>query len=414
MAKVKPIINNRLARRIFMDKQGLCLPPAKAQSKTQLKSLIHQLGFVQLDSIRTVERAHHMILFARNQNYDREHLRQLHEDDSQLFEHWTHDAAVIPTEFYPHWKRRFELAEIRLRERWRKLRPTTTTGGKKISFEDMMTHVHQHIETNGPSLSRDFKAPPNNKKAGSSGWWEWHPSKTALEFLWRTGNLSIARRDGFQKVYDLTHRVIPSKHLHQKTQQEKAFIEWSCNNALDRLGFATSGELAAYWDSIKAAEAKNWCDHNQSKQLIEVLVEDAEGGTRAALARPSLLEQLDDLPEVPDRIRILSPFDPLLRDRKRLQRLFGFDYRIEIFVPEAKRKYGYYVFPVMEKDKMIGRIDMKTERQLNVLHVKGLWLEPGTRYSKSRQQRLAAELRRQAKFTGVSKLSFEKNYLKTP
>lgn len=407
MLNTKPVINNRQARRLFMGRQGLCKSPTAAQSKLDLHSLIHQLGFVQLDSIRTVERADHMILFARNQNYNREHLRQLHEEDASLFEHWTHDAAIIPTEFYPHWKRRFKLTEQRLR----KNRETQISGNKELSFEELISHVQDHIYVNGPALSRDFKKPPTDDKI--NGWWEWHPSKTALEFLWRTGSLSIARRDGFQKVYDLTHRVIPAEYLRKKIQAETTFIDWSCSNALDRLGFASAAELAAFWGSVKATDAKAWCARQRSEQLIDVLVEDACGVKRPAFARPAVIEQLNSAPEPPERIRILSPFDPLLRDRKRLQRLFGFDYRIEVFVPEAKRRYGYYVFPIMEKDKMIGRIDMKTEQQLDRLHIKGLWLEPGISHSKNRQRGLIAELRRLAKFTGVRNLSFDQNYLKT-
>ena len=141
MTAAKPVINNELARRIFMGRQGLCSVPTLPQTKEELRELIHQLGFVQLDSIRTVERAHHMILFARNHNYKPEHLRQLHEDDRHVFEHWTHDAAIIPTEFYPHWRRRFDFAEQRLRERWKKNRLTVTEEGSEVGFEEMMGKV---------------------------------------------------------------------------------------------------------------------------------------------------------------------------------------------------------------------------------------------------------------------------------
>jgi uncharacterized protein YcaQ len=168
MTVSRPIISNQQARRIFMARQGLCLPPHAPQRKDDLRALIHQLGFVQMDSIRTVERAHHMILFARNQNYQQDHLRQLLEDDRQIFEHWTHDAALIPVEFYPHWRHRFSLAEVHLRERWRRIRPKDNSGGRRIGFEDMMDQVRNHVSRNGPTLARDLKtktiAPKTRKK----------------------------------------------------------------------------------------------------------------------------------------------------------------------------------------------------------------------------------------------------------
>jgi uncharacterized protein YcaQ len=413
MTASRPVLTNQQARRIFMARQGLCLPPHRRQGKDDLHALIHRLGFVQMDSIRTVERAHHMILFARNQNYQKEHLRQLLEEDRRLFEHWTHDAALIPTEFYPHWQHRFTLAESRLRERWRKIRPNYTTGGKNIGFEDMVVKVRNHVSRNGQTLSRDLKTNTDTPKNKKNGWWEWHPSKTALEFLWRTGDLSITRRDGFQKVYDLSTRVIPAQARRKAKHSEKGFIDWACNNALDRLGFATSGELAAYWGSINAADAKSWCGLNKGKQLIEVLVESANGSpAKPAFARPNLLGEITGPAIPPGRLRLLSPFDPLIRDRKRLRRLFDFDYRIEIFVPEAKREYGYYVFPILETDRLIGRIDMKARRDDDALHVMGLWLEPKIKFTQARQKNLTAELNRQAKFIGMDQVTFDPGYLK--
>ncbi len=409
-----PRISNAQARRIFMARQGLCLPPHRRQDKDGLHRLIHQLGFVQMDSIRTVERAHHMILFARNQTYRPEHLRQLLEEDRHLFEHWTHDAAVIPTAFYPHWQGRFSAAEEKLRQRWRQFRPKELSDGKLVGFEDMMGQVLEHVAENGPTLSRDLKAKESGRKGDGNGWWQWHPAKTALEFLWRTGQLSVCHRSGFQKAYDLCHRVIPEELREMPAQSGRAFVDWACANALDRLGFATPGELAAFWASIPPAAAKLWCEEHLEGTLIEVLVENADGSApRRCFARPELLDTLGGLDDPPDRIRVLSPFDPLIRDRKRLERLFNFDYRIEIFVPEAKRKYGYYVFPLLEGDRLIGRVDMKARRDDDALHVTGLWLEPRVKLTKGRRARLERELARQAKFIGMADVIWEPGALKT-
>jgi hypothetical protein len=143
------------------------------------------------------------------------------------------------------------------------------------------------------------------------------------------------------------------------------------------------------------------------------MVESADGGPpKAALARPSVMNDIDNLGVPVDRIRVLSPFDPLIRDRKRLLRLFNFDYRIEIFVAEAKRKYGYYVLPMLEGDRLIGRIDMKAYRDDNALHVKALWLEPGIKFNPTRAKKLDAELKRHANFIGVANLTWAPDYLK--
>ena len=197
-------------------------------------------------------------------------------------------------------------------------------------------------------------------------------------------------------------------------QSGEGFIDWACGNALDRLGFATSGELAAYWASVDAAEARTWCARSLGDGIIEVLVEDGSGGPpRRAFSRPALLDQLSDILDPPNRLRVLSPFDPLIRDRKRLKRLFDFEYRIEIFVPKAKRKFGYYVFPLLERDRLIGRIDMKARRDDDVLCVTGLWLESKFKFTKIRRAGLAAELNRQAKFIGVDRVVWEPGFLKT-
>ena len=397
------VIANTTARRLFLERQGLARAPHRKLSQEGLLDLIDQLGFVQVDSINTVERAHHQILFSRNQTYRQKQLARLHERDAAVFENWTHDASIIPTAFYPYWRPKFAREAARLRARWRKWR--------RDGFEEVLDQVLRQVTDDGPVMARDLG---NGEKKNAGGWWDWHPSKTALEFHWRTGALAVARREGFQKVYDLTERVIPEAHrTHEPDDAE--FVDWACRSALDRLGFATSGELAAFWALVTPDEAKRWCREKlEAGEIIEVLAAPADGGKpRAAYAWSDLPDRLDDVPEPPARIRTLSPFDPLLRDRNRAQRLFGFDYRIEVFVPEAKRRYGYYVFPLLEGDRLIGRIDMKHERQAGVLRVKGLWLEPKVRRSRGRMDGIAAELERMRRFTAADRVAFDDGYLKS-
>lgn len=399
------LISNPQARHLFLARQGLCAPPHKALGKSGLLAMIHDLGFVQVDSIATVERAHHQILFSRNQTYRREDLKVLLETDRALFEHWTHDASILPVAFYPYWKHRFVREETRIRENWRKWRGE--------DFAAAFEETYKRIAEGGPALSREMKE--DDHKSG--GWWNWHPSKTALEFLWRTGRLSISGRDNFQKIYDLSERVVPAAH-HAAEVEHDAFVDWACRQALTRLGFATSGEIAAFWNLVTPQEAKLWVER-QRDELEEVLIAPFDGGRpRPSFAFAGLADRLGagdaaysgngpaDLPEPPARVRVLSPFDPLLRDRNRAERLFGFCYRIEVFVPEAKRDYGYYVFPLLEGDRMIGRIDMKADRKSGSLDVKRLWLEQGIRPSAGRLEKLDAELARLAKFTGVERVTY--------
>ncbi|MEL7184349.1 MAG: crosslink repair DNA glycosylase YcaQ family protein, partial [Pseudomonadota bacterium] len=188
-------------------------------------------------------------------------------------------------------------------------------------------------------------------------------------------------------------------------------VDWACGAALDRLGFATSGELAAFWDLITPAEAKAWCTAALAEgRLIEVDVAGVDGRLRRSVAWPDLADA--ETPEVTSRLRILSPFDPALRDRRRAERLFGFHYRIEIFVPEAKRVYGYYVFPILEGDRLVGRIDMKAERDADRLWVRAVWPEPGVRWGKGRIARLDAALARMARLADVTDVAFADNWLR--
>ncbi len=397
------VIDNRSARRLFLARQGLAFPPHRKLTDAGLLDLIEHLGYVQLDSIQTVERAHHMILFARNQTYRHKQLTRLHERDATLFENWTHDAAIIPTRFFPHWKLRFAREEARLRERYRNWRSG--------DFESELESVLRHVTDNGRVLARELGNDDAANPKTNGGWWDWHPSKTALEYLWRCGHLAVAARDGFQKVYDLTERTLPRVQLEAEFPEAET-VDWACRAALQRLGVATSGEIAAFWDLVTPAEAKAWCQARQGGELEEVRVESAEGGKPRAAFCFAGEDPCAGLPEPPKRLRVLSPFDPLIRDRKRTERLFGFHYRIEVFVPAAKRRYGYYVFPLLEGERLVGRIDMKHERERGELRVKGLWLEPKVKLSAARQNRLEAELERQRRFTGAERVVFEKRWVK--
>lgn len=390
-----PVLSNQAARHLFLARHGLAARPSGQGKGADLKGVIDNLGFVQLDSVNTFARAHDMILWSRRQQYRPKALQHLLHRDRQVFEHWTHDAAVVPIESFAHWRLRFARDAERMEGRWKEWR----RGDFTAKIDDVLRQIADHGCCTSGQVGTD-------ESRGSGGWWDWHPSKTALEYLWRSGQVSVVRRDGFTKVYDLTERVIPEEHLNRRHHPEET-IDWCCAGALDRLGFATSGELAAFWDHVTPAEAKAWCAAALAdKRIVEIDVTGVDGKLRRSFAWPDVMDE--DTPTPVPRVRILSPFDPALRDRKRAERLFGFSYRIEIFVPAPKRRYGYYVFPVMEGDRMIGRIDMR--REGGVLAVRAFWPEAGIRMGAGRTAALRKELERAAFFGHCGELSFAEGW----
>ena len=395
-----PILSNTEARRIFLDRHLLSARPSGVGKGADLLSVIEDLGFVQLDSVNTLARAHDLILFSRRNRYRPKDLRRLYDKDRALFEHWTHDAAVIPKAFYPHWALRFQRDTEQLKERWAKWREP----GYEKKFQTVLDHIREH----GPVCSADF-APKEGRKSG--GWWDWHPSKTALEFLWRSGALAVTSRRGFQKVYDLTERVIEENlRLPETNLAPQDTIDWKCANALDRLGFATPGELAAFWATVTPQEARDWVAKGLAQEkLCEAIINDVSGNGRKVVLRKETL-----LPEVPSpvsRMRVLSPFDPAIRNRQRTERLFGFHYRIEIFTPAPKRQYGYYVFPLLEGDRFVGRVDMKADRETGTLRVQKVWPELGVQWGKNRQKLFEDELGRIAVFADLDRIEFADDWL---
>lgn len=387
-----PLLPNATARGLFLHRHVLSEAPHGPAKGTDLAALIRRIGFVQVDSINTVERAHHMILFSRRQSYQPKALKPLLEQHRSLWEHWTHDASILPIETFPYWKHRFTRDADRLHANWRRW--------FRDGYEAQFGTILQRISDHGPLTSSDVG---EGEARGKGGWWDWHPSKTALEWLWRTGQLAITRRDGFQKVYDLTERVIPAA-LRNEEPGFPAKVNWACTTALDQLGFATPSELQAYWNAIPKEAVGPWVKSAlASGELVEVLLEGADGSPRKVLTRPATLAET---PEITPRLRVLSPFDPALRDRARAEHLFGFFYRIEVFVPEPKRRWGYYVFPVLEGDRLVGRIDAKAFKQEGILRVKAFWPEAGIKLTKARMAKLEAELHRLARFSSCDRVEF--------
>lgn len=355
-------------RRILLAAQSLTAPPAARSGPATVRRLVERLGFVQVDSINVLERAHHLTLHTRLDGYRPASLTRLLERDRALFEHWTHDASVIPIEFHRHWKPRFAgyAARVDRHAWWR----------ERLGHDPapLLDRVLERVRRDGPLRGRDLEEERSDD--GGGPWWNWHPGKAALEHHWRTGRLAIARREGFEKVYDLSERVHPEAHA-AASPDDAAHVAWACRSALDRLGVATASEVAAFWNAIPVAEARAWCDDAVRRGELEPIeLDDLDGRRRRGYAT-EMSRRLARTEPWSDECRLLCPFDPVIRDRNRLARRFGFDYRFEAFTPAAKRRYGYFVLPILHGDRFVGRIDPKFDRAAAVLRVRGPWWEPG-------------------------------------
>lgn len=378
-------IKNKEARRLWLTSQGLASAPT---GKLDVLAIIKQLGFVQLDTIQAVARAHHHIIWSRNQNYREPMLNSLMADDRGVFEHYTHDASVIPMDYYPMWQRQFRRKKQRL--------------DKSKYYSAMLDQVGRdaikaRLEKEGPLSTHAF-----DTKVAVKGMWQRSPHKLALDYMWYVGELATSHRNNFTKFYDLADRVFPQE-LRVQEHSDAEQLDWLCFAALDRMGVGTLGEIQKFWKAADANEVKTWAE---KAGLVPVQVQAADGNWSNAFAPKDIEERLSGLSAPTSRLRILNPFDPVVRDRIRLSRLFGFDYRIEIFVPAAKRKWGYYVFPMLEGDRFIGRIEVKADRANAALNVLNIWLEPNVKWTLARSRKLDAELARLARFVSATDINW--------
>lgn len=378
-------IRNRDARKLWLESQGLSKTPT---GPLNLLKIIRDLGFIQLDSIRNVTRAHHHILWSRNQNYREPMLWKLLAEKRVLFEHFTHDASLIPMEFYPMWRRQFLRLQDKITGSW--------YAGSDLS-EANHKEIRARIEHEGPLSTRDF----NSKIDGEKTMWKRPPHKKALDYMWYCGELTTSHRENFVKFYDLTHRVIPDK-IRNQVMTDAEQIDWLCHAALQRMSFGTLGEIQNFWDATDRSDVKGWLEKTPS--VVPVEIESSDGKWIEAFAAEDIEDRLSGLRPATSRLRLINPFDPVIRDRKRLMRLFGIDYKIEIFVPEAKRQYGYYVYPMLEGEKFIGRVELKADRKKGILRAHKIWLESKTKWTTTRADKFYAELCRLARFIGISEI----------
>lgn len=391
-----PMVPVQTARALFLSLQGLTADCSRPCSPRALAEEIERLGFVQLDSINVVERAHHHILGTRFRAYKPEMLDALHRRGA-LFEHITHDASLIPSQWFRHWHHRFLKT------------PSSAWFRQQLGPKprQVLREVRRRIEVEGPLMARDFDDPQG--RAGT--WWQWKPAKAALEFLWRAGELAVAERRNFHKVYDLSERVIPQKHYEPRSTQTE-LVAWACSSALTRLGVATPREIAGYWRAVSLSAVQQWLRAAlRSGAAVPVLREAVDGTKIRAVALASWEQEASRVSPANPAMRLLSPFDPAIRDRRRCLELFGFHYRFEAFVPEPKRQYGYYVLPILWGDKLVGRLDPKLDRKTGTLTVLGLWWEPRVPASDQRKRALNDALNAYSQLIGAKRWMAPKGLL---
>lgn len=393
-----PAVPVSVQRRLLLHNHALFGDPTVHVTPAVARRVVERLGFVQLDSINVVARGHDLILASRLDGYRPAHLATLLEKRRTLFEHWTHDASVLPVAWFVSWRHR---ARRMVANPWIK---QWLSGRLGRNGRQAIDGALDRIRREGPLMSRDFGRPASD--ATQKAWWGWKPAKAALEYLWWRGDLSVAARVNFQKVYDLTERHLPDV-WNVEPPPERTYVDWACREALTRLVFATPREIRGFHGAVTVDEARAWCARGQAEgSVTPVRLEGLDGKPpRAAWAladwRRRAARAEAALAAAPDRLRWLSPFDPVARDRTRLERLFGFAYRFEAFVPASKRRHGYYVLPVLRGERMVARFDAKLHRDRSVLELKSLTWEDGAGRTKKERRLLEEAAARLATFVGA-------------
>lgn len=342
-------ISNEEARHLMLVNQGL-VNNFFGTKKAGTLHVIEHLGYIQIDTISVVERAHHHTIWTRVNDYKKNYLEELLEE-KKVFEYWSHAAAFLPMRDY-----RFSLI--------RKNR--FLTGEKKWYLNKKGTKlVYDRIVAEGPLQSKDFE-----EKKKKQGWWEWKESKQALEQLFMEGRLMVAKRQGFQKVYDITERVLPTG-VNTILPTEKEYAQYLITKTIRANGLAAENEIGYLRRHAKIA-VRNVLHEMEEKGLIIPVklkgVEEVFYTTQQNLDRASATK-------ASKAVHLLSPFDNCVIQRGRIKRLFDFDYTIECYVPEPKRQYGYFCLPVLYGDTFAGRIDCKAERSEQVLVIKNMFWE---------------------------------------
>lgn len=341
------------ARRVALAAQGFTdQPPASSVTKRHFRRVLERMNVVQLDSVNAFSRSHYLPFFARLGPYDRDVLDDWLWRSGENFEFLAHEASITPAETVP-WLR-WKMAQ----SRWKV--------GVQLEAEqpDYLAAVHAQVAESGPHSVRTLRDP--GTRGGT--WWQWPKGKVALERLYTTGRLAIAYRDTqFTTHYDLPTRVLPTEPWNAAPVDEADALVELVARAARSHGVATVADLADYFR----------LGISRTRPALAALIERGvvEPVRIEGWQEPAYMPTGTRVPRAVNTVTILSPFDPVVWFRPRAERLFGFNYRIEIYVPAAKRRYGYYVLPVLLDDRLAGRVDLKSDRGSGRLVVQGSWAE---------------------------------------
>jgi uncharacterized protein len=350
------------ARSVMLAAQGLHRRPRKKATKREVLGAVRRMGALQIDTIHVVARSPYLVLWSRLGDYDPRWLDELLAE-GKLFEYWSHEACFLPVEDYPLYRHRMLDAES---QGWHYSRRWVES--HRAEVERLLAFIRER----GAVRSADFAR--TDGKAG--GWWEWKTEKRALEMLLTAGELMIARRQNFQRVYDLRERVLPSWHDDRLPPFEDARRELALK-AVRALGVTTARWVADYFRTGKRETLETVSALAREGALLTARV---EGWDEPALYHPENRKLVGDAASgrlKPELTTLLSPFDPLVWDRARARAAFGFDYRLECYTPAPKRRYGYFTLPVLRRGALVGRLDAKAHRKEGVFEVKSVHLEPG-------------------------------------
>lgn len=357
-------VTRETVKRLSVTKQGLRQRPATSD-QAALKRIIERIGLLQLDSISVVARSHYLVMLARAGLYDPAELDALL-SNGFLFETWAHAMCQLPTAHYP-WYQAYIQQKQRKESQWQLDR-------LDIDMKPIIAKVLETIRGRGPMSSKDFES----ERRGNGGWWNWKPTKVALEYLFDYGELMVSHRVNFQRYYDLPERVLDRSQFKLDKSIED-FRRWTIERGLRHIGIGTSNHVADYYRQYKRDAAAILGDMIGAGTALPVAV---EGWKETAFIHRDdlpLLEAVQAGEREPRLTQFLSPFDNLFWDRDRDEMLWDFFYRIEVYTPKAKRVYGYYVMPILHGAELIGRIDPKVERKQKRLIFNNLHLERGVK-----------------------------------
>jgi uncharacterized protein YcaQ len=385
-------ISLQMARNVMLAAQGLDRLPDQPAVKADVLEAVRRMHLLQIDTIHVVARSPYLVLWSRLGDFEPEWLDELLAEGA-LFEYWAHAACFLPIEDYPLYRRRMLDAidkkgwPIKWAVQWSQENP------------DIIQRVRAHLQENGAVRSADFE----NKNRPSGGWWNWKEEKDALEAMLLTGEVMVARRQNFQRVYDLRERVLPSWEETAVPSSEE-LCRTLALRSVSALGVAFPGWVPDYFREPKRGVPERLEMLAEEGLLLRVEVEGFEGPAYVHPGRTGLIKEAASGTLKPRLTTLLSPFDPLVWDRNRARELFDFDYKIESYTPAAKRRYGYFTLPILHRGHLVGRLDPKAHRASGVFEVKALHLEPGVPVSEELVTDLAAVLRRLAAWHGTPEL----------